>query len=103
MAFAPIDKDLVAIAKTRLASWLDVTEHPARLRSRVLEGVDLIAKELPARADWFELSTIALDDSCGMNISTKAKNFRAFQCSDCLAVSTIVPSWARGWSKCFKD
>ena len=63
----------------------------------------MIAKELPARADWFELSTIALDDSCGMNISIKARNFRAFQCSDCLAVSTIVPSWARGWSTCFKD
>jgi hypothetical protein len=103
MTFAPIDKDLVAIAKMRLARWLDVTEHPTKLRSKVLRGVDLIAKELPARADWFELSTVALDDSCGMNIRVKAKSFRAFQCSDCLAVSTIVPSWARGWSKILKD
>ena len=103
MALAPIDKDLVAIAKMRLARWLDVTEHPAKLRSKVLEGVDLIAKELPARADWFELTTVALDNSCGLNLSIKAKSFRAFQCRDCLAVSTIVPSWARGWSKIVKD
>jgi hypothetical protein len=103
MEFAPINRDLVAIAKTRLARWLDVTEQPARLRSKVLEGVNLIARELPARADWFELTTVALDNSCGMNISIKAKTFRAFPCSDCLVVSTIVPSWARGWSKILKD
>src|SRR6266481_47688 len=99
----PIDKNHVAIAKMRVARWLDVTGHSAKLRSKVLRGVDSIAKELPARADWFEVITVALDESCGLNIAVNTKSFRAFQCSKCLAVSTIVPSWARGWSKILKD
>jgi hypothetical protein len=99
----PIDRDQVAVAKMRVARWLDVTGRPAKLRSKVLRGVDAVAKELPERADWFEVITVALDDSSGLNISANTKRFRAFQCSKCLAVSTIVPSWARGWSKIFKD
>jgi hypothetical protein len=87
----------------RVARWLDLTGRDAKLRSRVLRGVDTIAKELPTRAEWFEVSTIALDESCGMNILVNARNFRAFQCKECLAVSTIVPSWARGWSKILND
>jgi hypothetical protein len=98
-----IDKNHMAIAKMRVARWLDVTEQSTQLRSKVLRGIDLIAKELPAREGAFEVSTVALDASHGLNISIRAKNFRAFQCSDCLAVSTIVPSIARGWSKILKD
>ncbi|EHR05712.1 hypothetical protein [Bradyrhizobium sp. WSM471] len=103
MTAAQISKKHFAIAKTRVARWLDTTQHSAELRLKVLSGLDLISKELPARRDWFEVYTVALDGSSGIDVLIESKGFRAFQCRDCVAITTIVPSWANGWSKILKD
>jgi hypothetical protein len=87
----------------RVARWFDSTEQPADLRPKVLGGVEAIARELPRRADWFEVVTVALDDSADMPIRVDGQRYRAFPCGNRLAVSSVVPGWGFGWSKVFRD
>src|SRR5882724_11786201 len=98
-----VEKHLVGLAKMRVARWFDLAEHPAKLRPKVLRGVDAIARELPKRADWFEVMTVGLDDGETLPIQLSTKHYRAFPCSSCLAVSTVVPAWGFGCHKVFKN
>jgi len=98
-----IPVELVTRAKTRVAAWFDLANEPKKLRPKVLNGIELIAKELPRRASWFEVLTVSLDDSASLLIHFETNQFNAFSCGKCLAVSTIVPGWNFGWGRIFND
>jgi hypothetical protein len=100
---ASIEDHLVVRAKTLVARWFDLAKQPTNLRPKVLRGVDAIARELPQRANWFEVMTVGLDDSASLPIRINAQQYQAVPCRECLAVSTIVPGWGFGWSDIFKD
>ena len=86
--------DFVGRAKTCVARWFDYSGHQtARLRLELLRGVEAIARELPKRADWFEVITVALDGGGGLPIRIDGQRHRAFPCADCLVVLSVVPGW----------
>src|SRR5262245_6967811 len=98
-----IQSELVTRAKTRVALWFDRAEQPVELRPKVLSGIERIASNLQLRTNWFEVMTVGLDDSAGLPIRLETRQFSAFACRKCLAVSTIVPGWNFGWSKVLKN
>jgi hypothetical protein len=96
--------DIVGRAKTCVARWFDCSGHQtASLRRKLLRGVEAIAQELPKRVDWFEVKTVALDGGGGLSIRIDGQRHRAFQCADCLVVSSVVPGWGVGWREVFKN
>jgi hypothetical protein len=98
-----IENELVGRAKLRVARWFDLTEEPTKIRAKVLSGVEAIAREMPHRADWFEVITVGLDDSENLALQVNTPQYRAFPCRRCLAVSSIVPGWGFGWHKVLKN
>ena len=96
--------DFVGRAKTCVARWFDCSgDQTASLRLQLLRGVEAIAQELPKRADWFEVNTVALDGGGGLPIRIDGQRHRVFQCADYLVVSSVVPGWGVGWSEVFKN
>jgi hypothetical protein len=98
-----IDKEHVIRAKSRVAAWFDVAEQPASVRSKLLKGIELIARELPNRSGWYEVITIRLDNSANVAVHIRTHRYCAFPLRECLAVTTIVPGWSFGWRKILKD
>lgn len=82
---------------------MDAGDLDAQLRAKVLRGIDVIAKELPKRHDWYEGMTVGLGGGGDLPILVQAPNFRAFPAGEYLGVSSIVPGWGFGWHKLFKD
>jgi hypothetical protein len=74
-----------------------------QLRVKVLQGVEVIARELPKRHDWFEVMTVGLDGGGNLPILVQAPNFRAYPAGEFLGVSTVVPGWGFGWQTFFED
>jgi hypothetical protein len=101
----PIQSELLGRAKARIANWFDASGEPIGLRTKLLAGMDLIAREIPHRADWFEVMTVKLDESKQFTVSAIASDhqYRMFPSKTGLVVSTIVPGWNFGWSKILTD
>ena len=66
-------------------------------------SVDLMLAELPLRDGWAEVMTIGLADSKNLPISLRANRWRIFPCADQLSMTTIVPSWSKGWHRILTD
>lgn len=99
----PIERDRVTRAKMIVARWFDSTEQPAELRSKILSGVEAIAAELQHRADWFEVTTVKLNNSAELRAQISERQYRIFPCSDSLAITTVVPGWGFGWRTVLKN
>jgi hypothetical protein len=100
---ASIDKEHVIRAKSRIATWFDVAGQPSAVRSKLLKGIELVARELPKRSNWYEIRTVRLDDSPDLPIHISSPQYRAFPCRECLVTVTIVPNWRQSWGTILKD
>lgn len=98
---SPNRKNLIRLAKARVGCWYDSTRQSAELRQKLLRGIDAVGHELPRRLGWFEVMTVSLDG--GLPIRLDGLRHRAYPCTGCLAVSSVVPGWGFGWREIFKD
>lgn len=90
---------LRAHAKSRIMAWVDRLSPSARDRAAMSRSVELVFDELPARDAWAEVMTVGLAGTEGLALGIGGPTWRTFPCRDMLAVSTIVPGWARGWRR----
>jgi hypothetical protein len=94
---------MIERAKTQVARWFDSTQQGASLRSKLLRGVEAIAREFPKRADWCDVYTVGLDGGGGLPIRIDGQRHRVFRCARCLAVSSVLPGWDHGWHNVLKE
>lgn len=66
-------------------------------------SIDLVLEELPTRDAWFEVMTVSLGKTKGLMSTFGGRTWRVFPLSEMLAVSTVVPGWARGWRHILVD
>jgi hypothetical protein len=59
-------------------------------------AVDAMLVELAERDAWSEVMTVVLADTAGLDFALRGRTWRAYPCETMLAVTTIVPGWARG-------
>jgi hypothetical protein len=83
--------------------WFDQMSAPAKAREVFASSVDAALVELSNRDAWFEVMTVALGGTENLDIRLDGKTWRVFPCADMLAVSTVVPGWARGWRSIVSD
>lgn len=92
-----------ARVKASILRWVDRSSGSARHRATMSSAIDVMLAELPNRDRWWEVMTIALDDTADMPISLRAASWRAYPTTDMLVVSTLVPGWSRGWHRLLPD
>lgn len=91
------DATLVNRAKSLVAQWYDDFYDDTHMRVHMLNGVEAVARTLDQRHHWHEVYTIGLDGGGHLDIEYDTSDCRVYPSGNYLAVSTIVPGWARGW------
>lgn len=94
---------LRARAKTAIMRWVDEAAAPAGVRAAMSRAVDAMLVELAERDAWSEVMTVVLADTAGLDFALRGRTWRAYPCETMLAVTTIVPGWARGWRDVIPD
>lgn len=90
-------------AKSRIMAWVDRLAPSAKDRAAMSRSVDLVLDELPARDKWAEVMTVGLAGTEELAMGIRGPTWRAFPCRNMVAVSTIVPGWAKGWRGIIAD
>jgi hypothetical protein len=96
-------RTLRARAKTAIMRWVDDAPAPAGARAAMSRAVDAMLAELAERDGWFEVMTVVLGDTAGLDFALRSRTWRAYPCETMLAVTTVVPGWARGWREVIPD
>lgn len=96
-------RTLRAKAKTAIMRWVDDAAAPAGARAAMSRAVDAMLAELAERDAWYEVITVVLGETEGLNFALRGRTWRAYPCETMLAVTTVVPGWARGWRDVIPD
>jgi len=96
-------RTLRARAKTAIMRWVDDAAAPAGARAAMSRAMDAMLVELAERDAWSEVMTVVLGDTAGLDFALRGGTWRAYPCEPMLAITTVVPGWARGWRDVIAD
>lgn len=98
------DADTLRIrAKTIILRWFDKLSAPVGARAIFSRSIDTVFAEIAERDAWFEVMTVKLDGTHDLSIYLRSSSWRAYPCLSGLAISTVVPGWAKGWRRSLRD
>lgn len=90
-------------AKTTILKWYDTGKVTQTERAHFSEDIDLFFNTISHREAWKESITTFLEDDGEIRFSISGKNWQAIPTPRGLAITSVVPGWAIGWSNVFKN